>query len=299
MSDVLQARPSARVGKLLRSEVRRRHNSIWHALGRRPVTLVGLSLFGLLVLAVAGAPLLTSYDPIALEPRETLQPPNWQHPMGTDRFGRDQFSRILYGGRISLGVGVTSVGVAALLGVPLGLIAGYWTGLPDRIISRCTDVLMAFPTFLLALTIVFVLGPSLPNVMVAIGVSSSPTYIRLVRGNVLQLRETLFVEAACAVGCTDLYILRRHILPNTLSSIIIVSTLGLGGAILSAGALSFLGAGVQPPTAEWGAMLNEGRLLIRVAPWLTTFPGAGILLAVVAINLIGDGLRDILDPRLT
>jgi len=186
--------------------------------------------------------------------------------------------------------------VALLFGVPLGLIAGYWQGWSDRIISRYTDVLLAFPNFLLALTIVFVLGPSLRNVMLAVGISSSPTFIRLVRGLVMQLRQSAFVEAAHACGCDHRRIMVLHILPNAISPIVILSTLGLGNAILSAAALSFLGVGVQPPTPEWGVMLNEGRILMRAAWWLTVIPGLAILLAVLSINLIGDGLRDALDP---
>lgn len=274
-----------------------RRNRVWHTFRRRPTTLLGGIILVLLVAVSLGAEWLSAYDPSAVIPADSLQSPNWQHPFGTDRLGRDQFARILYGGRLSLGVGIISVGVALVLGVPLGLVAGYWQGWIDRVISRYTDVLLAFPNFLLALTIVFVLGPSLRNVMLAVGVSSSPTFIRLVRGLVMQLHQSPFVDAARACGCTDRRIMVLHILPNTISPIVIMATLGLGNAILSAAALSFLGVGVQPPTPEWGVMLNEGRMFMRTAWWLTTIPGLAILLAVLSINLIGDGLRDALDPR--
>jgi peptide/nickel transport system permease protein len=203
----------------------------------------------------------------------------------------------MHGARISLGVGVAAVLCGILIGAPLGLLAGYFRGWTDRLVSQYANIMLAFPDFLLALTIVFVLGPNMRNVVIAIGIAASPTYVRLVRGSVMQVSELPHVEAARAIGSKDARILLRHILPNVVSPVIIVGTLGLGSAILAAAALSFLGAGVQPPTAEWGVMLSEGRAYMRSAWWLTTIPGLVILVAVLAINLVGDGLRDALDPR--
>jgi peptide/nickel transport system permease protein len=273
-----------------------RSSKIWWKFRSRSTTLIGLLILVILYLSCWGAPLLTRYDPVEFNLTDRIQPPSREHLMGTDRYGRDIFSRILYGGRLSMNVGIIAVLLAAAMGVPLGILAGYYGKWTDRVISRYADILLAFPGFLLALTIVFALGPSLPNVMLAVGLSTSPTYIRLVRGTVLQLRQSQFIEAATMIGCTNIRIILRHILPNALSPILIFSALSLAGAILSAAGLSFLGAGVQPPTPEWGALLNEGRFFIQTGWWLTTFPGLAIMLAVLSINLIGDGLRDALDP---
>ena len=241
---------------------------------------------------------LSARDPIRTAPREALQPPGAQFVLGSDQFGRDVASRVLHGARVSLLVGVISVSIAVGLGAPIGLVSGYYGGRLDALIMRVIDVMLAFPGILLALAIVSVLSPGLGNVMIAVGLSAVPGYARLVRATVLSAREHLYVEAARALGGRDGAILVRDILPNVVAPLIVTATLGLGGAILSAAALSFLGLGSQPPQPEWGRMLSEGRDYLREAWWISTFPGLGILLTVLAMNLVGDGLRDVLDPRL-
>ena len=261
------------------------------------------ALLGLLVLAALGtmavaAPWLAARDPIRTAAREALQPPGGRFLLGSDQFGRDVASRVVYGARVSLLVGLISVSIAVAIGAPLGLVSGYYGGRLDALIMRVMDVLLAFPGILLALAIVSVLSPGLGNVMIAVGLSAVPGYARLVRATVLAAREHLYVEAARALGRRDGGILVRDILPNVVAPLIVTATLGLGGAILSAAALSFLGLGSQPPQPEWGRMLSEGRDYLREAWWISTFPGLGILLTVLAMNLVGDGLRDVLDPRL-
>jgi peptide/nickel transport system permease protein len=261
------------------------------------------ALIGLLILAALGtmavaAPWLATRDPIRTAAREALQPPGARFLLGSDQFGRDVASRVVYGARVSLLVGLISVSIAVAIGAPLGLVSGYYGGRLDALIMRVMDVLLAFPGILLALAIVSVLSPGLGNVMIAVGLSAVPGYARLVRATVLAAREHLYVEAARALGRRDGGILVRDILPNVVAPLIVTATLGLGGAILSAAALSFLGLGSQPPQPEWGRMLSEGRDYLREAWWISTFPGLGILLTVLAMNLVGDGLRDVLDPRL-
>ena len=261
------------------------------------------ALLGLLILAALGtmavaAPWLAARDPIRTAARYAHQPPGARCLLGSDQFARDVRSRVVYGARVSLLVGVISVSIAVALGAPLGLVSGYYGGRLDALIMRVMDVLLAFPGILLALAIVSVLSPGLGNVMIAVGLSAVPGYARLVRATVLAAREHLYVEAARALGGRDGGILVRDILPNVVAPLIVTATLGLGGAILSAAALSFLGLGSQPPQPEWGRMLSEGRDYLREAWWISTFPGLGILLTVLAMNLVGDGLRDVLDPRL-
>ena len=271
---------------------------IGRRLARQRGAVVGLAILGGLVLMALGAPWLSPRDPIRTAARDALQPPGPRFVLGSDQFGRDVASRVLYGARVSLLVGVISVSIAVGLGAPLGLVSGYYGGRLDGLIMRVMDVLLAFPGILLALAIVSVLTPGLTNVMIAVGLSAVPTYARLVRATALSARENLYVEAARALGRRDLSILSRYILPNVVAPLIVTGTLGLGTAILSAAALSFLGLGSQPPTAEWGRMLAEGRDYLREAWWISTFPGLGIMLTVLAMNLLGDGLRDLLDPRL-
>jgi peptide/nickel transport system permease protein len=260
--------------------------------------IVGTIAFGMIVLAAIFAPVLTRYDPTAINTDVTTMPPGPGHLMGTDILGRDIFSRVLYGARISLQLGLVSVTIATIIGGTLGLISGYREDWVDLLIMRGVDILLAFPSFLLALTLVFMLGPSLFNAMVAVGISSIPGYTRTVRGSVLSAKQNEYVTAARSVGCSELRIMVRHILPNVLAPLIVIATLGIPWAILTAASLSFLGMGAQPPTPEWGAMANDGRNYLQEAWWISTFPGLAIAVTVISINLIGDGLRDAFDPRL-
>lgn len=260
---------------------------------------VGLGVVFLTVIAAVFAPFIAPYDPIGAELDEIIQPPSGTHLLGTDELGRDILSRIIYGSRISLTLGIVSVGIGLFGGIPLGMIGAYWGGWADLIIMRLIDILLAFPAILLAIVVVSILGPGLYNAMIAVGISQLPIYARLVRGVVLSIKEKEFVEAAKAVGAGDPRIISRHILPNSLAPIIVQATLNIASAILSAAALGFLGLGAQPPTPEWGTMLSKGRLYLRVAPHVTTFPGLAIVITVLGFNLFGDGLRDALDPRMT
>ena len=253
----------------------------------------------ILVAAALFAPWITRHDPIALAPRDRLQPPSAEHWFGTDAFGRDVFTRVVYGGRVSLMVGVIAVAISVLLGVTLGLLAGYFGGTFDDIAMRLVDVLMAFPGLLLALAVVAILGPNLINAMIAVGISAAPTYARVTRGAVLQTKELAFVEAARQSGARAWRIMLVHVFPNVLGAIVVVATLGVANAIIAGAALSFLGLGAGPPTPEWGLMLSDGRAYLRHAWWITTFPGAAIMITVLTINLMGDGLRDALDPRMS
>ena len=275
-----------------------RVTSALRRLVRQRGALVGLAVLALLALMALGAPWLSPRDPIKTAPRDALKPPGAVYPLGSDQFGRDVASRLLHGARLSLLVGLISVSIAIALGAPVGLVSGYYGGRLDAVIMRVMDVLLAFPGILLALAIVTVLSPGLNNVMIAVGLSAVPGYARLVRASVLSAREHLYVEAARALGRRDFSILSRYILPNVVAPLIVTATLGLGTAILSAASLSFLGLGSQPPQPEWGRMLSEGRDYLREAWWISTFPGVGIMLTVLAMNLLGDGLRDVLDPRL-
>jgi peptide/nickel transport system permease protein len=260
--------------------------------------LVGLSVLGALVLIAVFQDVLAPHDPTRIDMAATLLPPSANHLWGTDQYGREIWSRVIHGARISLTVGIISVGIAASIGTSVGLVSGFYGGLIDSLLMRLIDVMLAFPGILLALAIVSVLGPNLHNLMLAVGISGIPAYARLVRGSVLVAREQTYVEAARATGVPSGLIVWRHVLPNVVAPIIVTGTLGLGGAILSAAALSFIGLGSQPPTPEWGRMLSEGRDYLRDAWWISTFPGIAIMLTVLAMNLLGDGLRDVLDPRL-
>ena len=269
------------------------------SLARHRGAVVGAAILLALAALALGAARLSPRDPIRTAPREALQPPGARHVLGTDQLGRDVASRVLHGARLSLVVGLISVSIAVSLGTPVGLVSGFYGGRLDAVLMRLMDVLLAFPGILLALAIVSVLTPGLGNVMIAVGLAAVPTYARLVRGSVLAARENVYVEAAWAVGARDARVLARHVLPNVVAPLIVTATLGLGTAILASAALSFLGLGSQPPTPEWGRMLSEGRDYLREAWWISTFPGLGIMLTVLAMNLLGDGLRDVLDPRLT
>jgi peptide/nickel transport system permease protein len=260
--------------------------------------LVGGAILVVMILTALLAPALSPYDPIKASQRTSLEAPSAAHPMGTDRFGRDILSRVLWGGRLSLPVGFVSVLIAAVFGVSLGLLAGYYGGRIDALIMRCVDLMLAFPGILLALVIVAILGGSLLNLMIAVGIASIPDYVRITRGTVLSIREREFVLAARTVGASSLAIIVRHILPNILAPVIVLATLGMASAIITGSTLSFLGLGIKPPTPEWGNMLDEGRGFLQRAWWVAFFPGLAIMLTVFSINLLGDGLRDALDPRL-
>lgn len=266
-------------------------------LAANPAALVALIVLLAITVASLAAPLLSPHDPTTMDPARQFLPPSWEHPAGTDLFGRDVFTRVLYGGRFSLGIGLLAVVIAAIPGTALGLLAGYYGKLVDTFVSWLVDVMLAFPSILLALALIAVLGTGAANVVLAVGIAGIPQYARLVRGQVLAARRQPYVRAAWTVGCTHTRILVRHILPNVLGPLIVLATLDVGWAILNASALSFLGLGVQPPTPEWGAMLNEGRGYLRDAPWVTTAPGLAIALTVLGVNLLGDALRDTLDPR--
>ncbi|MGH8866971.1 MAG: ABC transporter permease [Actinomycetes bacterium] len=268
------------------------------ALLRNRAAVVGLLIIVVLGTVAIAAPLLTPYDPAQQNLSAALEPPSSEHLLGTDNVGRDILTRIIYGGRISLMVGVLAVALAVSVGVPLGLLSGYFMGWVDMVIQRLADIMLSFTTFLLALALVAVLGVGLKNVVIAAGVGVVPQFIRLARGLALSLRERTYIEAAAAFGVSNLTILRRHILRNGLAPIIVYATLNIGITILVAAGLGFLGLGVQPPTPEWGTMLGEGREYIFHASYMATFPGLAIFFAVLGFNLLGDGLRDALDPNL-
>ncbi len=261
-------------------------------------TIIGSLGFAVIVIASLLGPFLIPYDPLEIAPIDSLQPPTWNHFFGTDTLGRDIFSRVLSGGRISLRLGIVAVAVAATVGIVAGIVAGYYGKVVDSVLMRIVDALLAFPSILLSLAIVAVLGPSLNNLMIAVGIASVPGYARLVRGGTLSLKESAFVDAARVSGCTNPMIMLRHILPNLIAPVIVLATLGLAAAIFAASSLSYLGVGAQPPTPEWGSMVSTGRSELGTAWWMSTFPGLAIVLSVLSINMLGDGIRDVIDPRL-
>jgi ABC-type dipeptide/oligopeptide/nickel transport system permease subunit len=270
----------------------------WRRFRRHTPAMVGLAILLAFGIGSVLVPWLSPHDPTRQVLIQSLQAPSSEFWFGTDHLGRDVLTRILYGTRISLLIGVLAVGLGMVVGIPLGVVAGYYRGGADMVISRVTDILFAFPSILLALALVAILGVGLQNVIVAVGVSMVPIFIRIVRGTVLSVREETYVEAARAVGANDLRILSKHVLANSWAPIIVQATVGIGFTILLAAGIGFLGLGVQAPTPEWGAMLGEGRQYIFSHAHMTTYPGLAIFLAVLAFNLVGDGLRDALDPRL-
>lgn len=272
---------------------------VWARLFRHRGARAGVAALGALVLIAAAAPWIAPGDPAAMGEDRFLEAPGSTHWFGTDDLGRDVLTRVVHGGRISLVVGLVAVGVAAVAGAAIGLVTGYYGGRLDNVVMRGMDLLMAFPGVLLALLIIAILGRGLVNVMIAVGIADIPAFVRLVRGSVLSAREHVYVEAARAVGLPDRLILLRHMLPNVFAPLLVVSTLEVGNAILVASSLSFLGLGAQPPSPEWGAMLAAGREYMRTAWWLTVFPGLAIAFTVLAVNLLGDGLRDAIDPKLS
>ena len=264
---------------------------------RNKLFVVGLVLIAIIVIAAAAAPLLTAYSPVTLDTKHALLRPGAQHPFGTDELGRDVLARVLFGARISLRVGGLSTLLTALLGVLIGLLAGYYAGV-DMIVSRIVDGLMIFPGLILAIMLMAALGPSESNVVLAMTILYTPRIIRVVRGSVLELKKLDFVDAARVVGDSNLRILFSHILPNAYAPLIVQVTFGFAWAILTESGMSFLGLGTPPPAPSWGNIIADGREFIRSAPWLMLFPGAAISLSVMGLNFIGDGLRDLLDPRL-
>ena len=271
---------------------------VMRQLRRNRTAMIGAVILALEILLAIAAPIVAPYDPLKQNPRAALQAPSREHLMGTDDTGRDLFSRVIWGARISLRVGIISVLIGGGIGIALGVIAGYRGGWLDNIIMRCMDLLLAFPGILLALGIIAILGPGLTNVMLAVGISSIPGYTRVARGSTLALREREFVTSARSVGAKDGRIMLRYILPNVLPPLVVLATLGIAGAILTAAGLSFIGLGAVPPTPEWGAILTLGRKYINQAWWYTTFPGLAIMITVLGINMLGDALRDALDPKL-
>ncbi|MDQ3694637.1 MAG: ABC transporter permease [Chloroflexota bacterium] len=270
----------------------------WAGLGRRnPIGLIGLAGLLLVIGLAIFAGFVAPFDPTS-QLTERLTPPNGIYWLGTDEFGRDVFSRVIWGTRISLYVGVIAVAIALVIGVTLGLVSGYYGGWADSIIMRFVDILFAFPTIVLAIAITGILGPSLTNATIAIGLVYAPVFARVMRGPVLSVVHLEYVQAARTVGASDGRIVWRHVFPNVTAPLIVQTTLALSTAILAEAALSFLGLGTQPPTPSWGTMLGTGRRFLELSPWVAIFPGVAIMLTVLAFNLLGDGLRDVLDPRL-
>ena len=267
-------------------------------LSKSPLAMFGLAIIFVLVFCAIFAEVISPYSPIKQDLMHMFETPSSSHWLGTDEFGRDILSRLIYGARVSLQVGFIAVGIALITGGMLGAISGYYSGKLDNIIMRVMDVLLSIPQTLLAIAIVAALGPSLMNLMIAVGISAVPTYARIVRGSVLSIRSMEFIEAARAAGSSDLRIILKHIIPNSMAPIIVQSTLGVASAILNAAGLSFIGLGIQPPNPEWGAMLSGGRQYIRDFPHMTLYPGLAIMLTILALNFLGDGLRDALDPKL-
>ena len=286
------------MGKRKPAKKQSQWKDVWRRFRKNKTAMIGLVVMFVMVFAAVFADVIAPADPVAQDLGRTFLPPNAQNIMGTDNFGRDIFSRIIFGTRTSLQIGFTAVGVGLLMGLVLGSLSGFYGGLPDDALMRFIDILISIPGILLAIAIVAALGPGMVNVMIAVGLASIPGYTRITRAAVLTIREREFVEAACAIGGNDFRIITRHILPNCLAPIIVQATLGLSGAILTAAGLSFIGLGIQPPIPEWGFMLADGRRFIRDHSHMVMFPGLAIVTVVLAINMVGDGLRDALDPKL-
>lgn len=271
---------------------------LWHNFRKRKVAVLGLIIVLVFVFIALFASFLAPYDPIKQDLSNMLQPPGGDHPLGTDELGRDLLSRLIYGSRISMQVGFIAVGIAFVIGVPLGIFSGYYGGWFDMICMRLLDVLMAFPGILLAICLVSILGPNLNNAILSVGIYAMPNFARMARSETLALKNNEYIEAAHALGAGNVRIIFTHVLANIVSPLIVLSTLSFGNAILTTSGLGFLGIGAQPPTPEWGAMLSNARQYITIAPHVTTIPGLAILLLVLGLNLLGDGLRDVLDPKL-
>ncbi|MGY4568938.1 ABC transporter permease subunit [Bradyrhizobium pachyrhizi] len=284
---------SLAVAETLESPARR----AWRRLIRRKGAVLGLAVIAIFILLAVFAPLIVPYDPIATSWSLVRKAPSAQHWFGTDELGRDVLARVVFGARASLLAGVISVGIALAIGVPLGLVAGYRGGFIDALISRITDAMLACPFLILAIALAAFLGPSLGNAMIAIGVSATPIFIRLTRGQVMSVKVEDYVEAARAMGNPRWRIALVHILPNILPALLVQATLSIAAAIIAEAALSFLGLGQQPPAPSWGSMLNAAQRFLTSAPWMAVWPGLAIFLVVLSFNLVGDGLRDALDPK--
>lgn len=271
---------------------------IWRRFRRNKLAVGGSILVLLLFIIAFLAPLLSPYDPSEIDVKNILLPPSKIHPLGTDELGRDVLSRMIWASRISLKVGFIAMGIAILIGIILGSLAGYYGGRIDNLIMRFVDIMLCFPTFFLILAVIAILEPSITNIMIVIGITSWPGIARLLRAEFLSLKEREFVTAARALGASDRRIIFKHILPNCLSPVVVAATLGVAGAILTESALSFLGIGVQPPTPSWGNILTSGKAYIDLAWWLSLFPGIAILVTVLGYTLLGEGLKDALNPRL-
>jgi peptide/nickel transport system permease protein len=299
MGDVVAAPAPAgdeRVGALLRTESHRKRR-VLRRLARHKSAAIGFAIIVVLIVVALTAPFIAPYDPIDLS-RNILQSPSGDHVMGTDNLGRDIFSRVVYGTRISLQMGFIAIAIAATVGTTVGLVAGTYGGLVDNVFMRFVDALMAVPGILLALTVAAVLGTGLHVAMIAVGIAWIPGFARIVRSLVLQVNAMPYIEAAKSLGSSDTRLIWRHVLPNALTPVLVLASLGIGSAVLIGAALSFLGVGAKPPTPEWGIMLSEGRQFMRSAWWVMAFPGLAITVTVLAANLVGDGLRDALDPRI-
>ncbi len=270
---------------------------IWSSLRRNRGAMIGLGITLLLVVIAILAPIISPHDPTLMGAGGSLESPSTAHPFGTDKFGRDLFSRIVAGSRLTFFIGVLAVAISCTIGSSLGLLSGYFGGTVDSVIMRAVDVMFSFPDILIALSVVALLGPSLQNAVIAVGISAIPWYARVVRGTVMVEHEKQYFEAARSLGAGHWRLVLRHILPNSLPPILVLATLGFSTAILSAAALSFLGLGAQPPEPEWGLELALGRDLMRQAWWIMTFPGIAIAVTVLGFNLLGDGMREALDPR--
>jgi len=269
----------------------------WRRLARRPPAVAGTVVVLAFVIVAIGAPWLAPADPNATSWSAIRKAPSRAHPFGTDDLGRDTLSRVIWGARVSMQAGVLSILFAIAVGVPAGLIAGYYRGTIDQALMRLTDAWLSFPFLILAIGLVTILGPSLTNATLAIGLGATPTYIRLSRGLVLAIREEDYVQGARALGAGDVRLMRRHVLPNILSSILVQATVSIPTAIIAEAVLSFLGLGVQPPTPSWGTMLNTAQAFLETAPWMAWWPGLAIFALALSFNLAGDGMRDVLDPR--
>jgi len=288
------------VGAVLAKQPRQRSQwaEIWRRLRKNRMAMFGLVVILIIIFTALFADVVAPYSYRAQNLRRIAETPSKDHLLGTDELGRDILSRIIFGTRVSLQVGFVAVSISVIVGGFLGAMSGYYGGKLDNVIMRMMDILLAIPSILLAIAIVSAFGGGLVNVMIAVGISSIPVYARIVKASVISIKEQEFIEAARAVGAKDLRIIFKHVLPNSMAPIIVQGTIGVANAILSAAGLSFIGLGIQPPTPEWGAMLSGGRMFIRTAPHIATFPGVAIMITIFALNLLGDGMRDALDPRL-